>query len=364
VKLLKKMIFRLLLWAQEEWSIVLILFSTSFLYPLFLSGVYRIFGQNFLLGRVVQAGIASFSIVLLYYLTKEIFDKKIAFIAGLTACFNFTLIHYTGLFGTETFYIFLSIIFFIYLIKSIKYQKINYFILSGIFLGLSSLCRPTILAFIPFVFFALLVTSRIRKLWFFSFITVLMSLLVVFPWTVRNYSIHNRFVLISTNGGGVFWIGLHSGAPGGYHFPKDESNPLYKVKDEVERNRIGYKEGMKFIRNHPKEFIRLMFIKSKQFWSLWPLDAPKSVKQQCVYVILSIIGTFLSIKRRENSIFILLYIFVVWGVHTVVHSGNRYSVPLIPFLCMFASYTLVWVYKYIMDGVNVNCGLGNNLGPR
>jgi len=403
-RIITRLISRFSSWAQKEWLLILLLFLTSItirffyiwkwgdrlnelvisdfrtynylamnllkngfygtnapwsfrppLYPFFLSGIYSIFGPNFFLGRFVQSLIASFSIVFLYYITKEIFDKKVAFIAGLFSSFNFTLIIHTGLFGSEILYIFLSLIFFMYFIRAVKYKKVAYFVVSGIFLGLSALCRPTILAFIPFIFCGLLITERTKNLWFFSLIMVFVSFLVIFPWTVRNYLVHKEFVLISTNGGYMFWIGLHPGATGDYHFPEDQSNPLYELRDEVKANKIGYREGMKFIKEYPREFIRLMFIKSHQFWNMVPFGRPKSIKQHFVYVILSIIGVFLSVKRWNNLIFIYFYIVAIWGVHVLVHSGFRYSVPLIPFLCIFASHALVWVYQYYLRNILVQC---------
>jgi len=330
------------------------------LYPFFLSVIYAIFGQNFLLARIGQVIIASLSVVFLYFLTKEIFDKKVAFIAGLISCFNFTLIISTGLFGSEILYIFLSLLVLIYLIRGIKYEKIVYFIISGIFLGLSALCRPTILAFIPFIFVGLFVTNRIKNFWFFSIIMIFVSFLVIFPWTIRNYLLYKQFVLISTNGGYMFWIGLHPGATGDYHFPEDQSNPLYKLKDEVEGNKIGYNEGMNFIKKYPKEFIKLIFIKSHQFWNMWPVGKPKSIKQHFLYVILSIIGVFLSVKRWNKLIFIYFYIIATWGVHTIVHSGYRYSVPLIPFLCIFASYASVWLMNIVYGIYRLTLDLGKN----
>ncbi|MFX1552335.1 MAG: ArnT family glycosyltransferase [Promethearchaeota archaeon] len=394
-EIVRRTISKLSLWIKNDWLIILTLFLTSFiirflyiliwderlnelvisdfrtynnlamnilekgffgldnpwsyrppLYPLLLSGIYAIFDQNFLLARIGQAIIASFSVVFLYFLTKEIFDKKVAFIAGLISCSNFTLIMSTGLFGSEILYIFLSLICFVFLIKGVKYEKSLYFVLSGVFLGLSALCRPTILAFIPFVLIGFLLINRIKRLWFYYLIMVFVSFLVIFPWTIRNYVIHKKFVLISTNGGYVFWIGLHKGATGGYHFPEDQSNPLHKMKDEVAGSKIGYREGINYIRNYPREFIRLMFVKSYYFWNLSPFGMAISVKQHFLYLILSMIGIVLSIRKWNDIIFIYLYIGTIWGVHTIVHSGFRFCVPLIPFLCMFVSRAIISACKY------------------
>ena len=66
------------------------------LYPYFLAAIYRLFGRDLLLIRMIQAGLGSLSAVLVYLLGKEIFDRKVGLLAGFVAAAYGALIFYDG----------------------------------------------------------------------------------------------------------------------------------------------------------------------------------------------------------------------------------------------------------------------------
>ena len=79
---------------------------------------------------------------------------------------------------------------------------------AGVFWGVLALGRPAIVAFLPLVLLWLWWNRRTRQDWLKSCSLILVAAtLVLLPWTVRNYRIHGRLILVSTNSGATFWNG-------------------------------------------------------------------------------------------------------------------------------------------------------------
>lgn len=83
------------------------------------------------------------------------------------------------------------------------------------------------------------------------------------PWTVRNYLVFNRFILISSNFGTNFIIG-NSPATTPNNGPAasvgvirimEEANRL--GLDEFERDKFYTKQALMFIQQNPKHYITL-----------------------------------------------------------------------------------------------------------
>lgn len=149
---------------------------------------------------------------------------------------------------------------------------------SGALLGLASLTRPVMLPVPALYFFYAWLTTRTREggqpgrpFWrpvawrpvvAGTFVLTLGMVLVVGPWTVRNYAALGALVPVSTNGGVNLWQGNNPNATGGFYWSDDPAvNPLLRVSDEVEQDRLGRRLALQWIREHPWDFLRLGFIK-------------------------------------------------------------------------------------------------------
>lgn len=306
------------------------------LYPFFISMIYRLGGHHYLLLRLVQAGLAAVTAGLLYLLALRLADSRTAFLAALFFSLDLSLIHMSGVFLTENLYLPLSLLLLLLLLRGEKEGSCPYFLAVGLIGGLAALCRPVVLPFL-FLLGPLWLVFR-RELFRKWPLLLLGAALIVAPWTVRNYRIHHCFIPISTNGGVMFWMGLHHGAPGGYHFPP-ENNPLYSIRDETERNRVGYRESLKFILRYPGEFITLAGKKMAQFWG--PYLNTGSGREWAVFLFLGVAGFFASLHHRRGWLVIYLYLFALAGVHLLAHSGPRYRLSLQPLVELWAALFII-----------------------
>src|SRR5882724_7753337 len=85
--------------------------SRAPLWPFLLAGIYALFGQQSFYGRLFYCFLGSFTCVLTYLLSKDLFGKRIAIFVGIISSLYTGLFLYDGWLYTESLYTFLSMSF-------------------------------------------------------------------------------------------------------------------------------------------------------------------------------------------------------------------------------------------------------------
>lgn len=319
------------------------------LYPFFLALVYKVIGHNYSAIWVLQAIIGAVTCILIYLFGKITFGKIVASFSAIVATFHFDLVIYNAMLLTETLYIFLVLVTFFYLFKAFE-QRINmkYYLVAGVFAGLSALTRPIIMIFLVFlVIWGLRQKENRRGILFFVFCLFL----VISPWIIRNFLIYHQFIPI-TAGGENFWWGNNPQA-NGECLITDEMRNLNL--SQLELNYGGYKRGLRFIAQHPGRFFLLALKKMSLFWSLlrieawWPhmqgIDRILSIALSFLFAafILSfgILGIVFSYNEKNvHSFWLTNFIFLCPLSLVPFFVEARYRLPIYPFMIIFASYGL------------------------
>ena len=252
---------------------------------------------------------------------------------------------------------------------------------AGAFWGVLALGRPAIVAFLPLTLLWLWLNCRTRQDWLKSSALILVAAtLVLLPWTVRNYRIHGRLILVSTNSGATFWNGNSPFSTGTGHLvytkrvdeylgrPHDPSQPpvvqlqpyplpadlqvQVATISEIELDRRQFQAGLAFIRQQPKEWLTLMGQKAIGF--LWfrrdigaLYDASWTAYYKPFYVILLILtiaGLVVSTRYwRRYSLLYLLFVFYT-AIHVAYNVQTRYRWEIEPFFLIFAALCVVEVF--------------------
>lgn len=89
-------------------------------------------------------------------------------------------------------------------------QEIGTGAIAGLLAGAGVLVRPAMLFFLLLAGIWLLA----RRRWALLAALAAASLLVIAPWTARNYREHGRLILVASEGGLTFWTGNHPLSPG------------------------------------------------------------------------------------------------------------------------------------------------------
>jgi tetratricopeptide (TPR) repeat protein len=343
-------------------------------YPLVLGAVYSISIQDrFFTIRIFQHILGAILCVIMFLLTKNVFNRVSGIVAGILTMFYGPLIFYEGEILIEFFFLFLNALSLYLLILAVKKKSKFFFLLSGIALSLSIITRPNILLFVPVVFLWILFLRRTKiiQILFNAILFILPIILLVSIVTVRNYVVGKDFVLISSQGGINFYLGNNPNSDGMTPKTKKRYEWHGKYKDSVEEYAKRYLEEVKgeplspsqvsdywyqkavnYIKSQPFDWLKLMFKKSVLFWNNYEI---KNVKNYyfCkryshllkivpfsfgVIATLGIFGLIINISRRPSymSLLLILYIFVFMFSIILYFVCDRLRLPVIVGLIPFA----------------------------
>jgi 4-amino-4-deoxy-L-arabinose transferase-like glycosyltransferase len=121
------------------------------LYYYYLAIIYKIFGVNPYIARLIQMILGVFTSLLIYLIAKKVFNKPVALISLVISIFYGMFYIHEGVLLLEplaTFLNTLSIFLLLRIEDKPSYKNIAF---AGIAIGLSALCRANILLFVPFL---------------------------------------------------------------------------------------------------------------------------------------------------------------------------------------------------------------------
>lgn len=348
------------------------------LYPFFLAGIYFFCGESLLAVRIFQSVLGALTCLLLYFTGRTVFNRKVGFICSILALLYPYFIYYTGDILAETILTFLlsaSIASIAWFQREPDFRRAG---LTGLCLGLTALCKPVILPFVVVVLCWMIFRLRhqcLRALQT-SLLTGTVTLLVILPWTIRNYIYYHEFILVST-GGLALWMSynpyterleqvpelLSTADQNSHSLPEDFT--YYPVKryaeinslPRLEADRIFRQEAMDFIRNNPGKVVWLWYKRLGHFWRLYPLVATPANKivalvSSGTVIIGGWIGIILSWRRWPDSRLLLGLVLTYTLVYVISLTNIRYRVPLDGVMMVFAALAL-WrmsVYYFCKKG--------------
>jgi GT2 family glycosyltransferase/4-amino-4-deoxy-L-arabinose transferase-like glycosyltransferase len=171
-------------------------FTRSPIYPFFLAGVYLLLGQEIIVIRLVEALVGAGLAVAIAIMARRIGGEAVGRLGGLlwsiypTGVFIVGLVYPTNLatillagavlcMGTET-------------DQELAAGRV---VVGGILLGLAALTVPVVLATVVFASLWIIYWQPTRRFGMTALFLFGVAISVV-PWTVRNFYVHDRFVLV------------------------------------------------------------------------------------------------------------------------------------------------------------------------
>jgi hypothetical protein len=346
---------------------------TSFrapLYPSFLAAVYFFNGldfSRFLAARLAQVFLLGAPLApLTYWVAKRLSllsaspelneetgkgrEESIARIAAwVVACYPMLLVYPLGL-GTENLFFVLLLCSFLFLLKSIETQNTSHFIFAGIFLALTTLTRSVILPFAGVAILYLFYLHRKQAL-----LTGLVFTLVLLPWIVRNSMLHHKLTGVETSMGYNLYLGYHPKGNGSFVF--GPSLDLLTILDDAQRDQVGTRMAVGFIRDQPQRFLPLAFNRLGYFFGLdkrvlmyfysnnivgfmpQPVLLFISAVLLLPFVLVSIASALGTALLKWNSHILLLFLLMLTYIlpHVFILSEDRFHLALIPYLSILAA---------------------------
>lgn len=146
----------------------------------------------------------------------------------------------------------------------------------GVVLGIGILTRPDLVALGGLLLVWLVWQRRQAKpILRVSAIAIVVAMLIVAPWSMRNYRVHGQFVLLTTVTGEWLWRGNNLNATG-TSLTADGRSQLEAAPaafrerifaaNELQQNALLTEEAVRFIRDDPAAFLARA---AKRFWYFW-----------------------------------------------------------------------------------------------
>lgn len=140
------------------------------------------------------------------------------------------------------------------------------FVGCGVCLGFAALTQPatTLFGFL-FIGYEMLSSAPLVQKVIRIMIAGIVTVLVISPWTIRNYVVHGEFVPINTAGGIVFYSANNDNATGGW-IPLDEFvDTELQQADEIRKNQLAYKRAFSWINENRLRSVELVILKQTRF---------------------------------------------------------------------------------------------------
>jgi 4-amino-4-deoxy-L-arabinose transferase-like glycosyltransferase len=309
------------------------------LYPLFLSGIYRLVGTNHMAVKLIQALMGTLVCWLTYYLGRSLYGSKAGLIAaGLLAIYP-PAVYVSCLLLTENLYIpLLLIAVSLYLFSAHSRFRA---ILSGLVFGLASLTRPVALLLPAFLIGLEAVKRRGRGPWSQGALLIAFMGLTILPWTARNYAVTGQFILINKQVGGSFFMSTYAPTMGRTPIDPQERAALVRTfqaikarsTSELDFDRAFAEAAWENIRRSPMTFLEILALNVGRFWyarntrvyekwiGLWNLLA----------LILAGFGLWTSWRQPATHSLVAIIIYF-WTLHLFFVPTVRMSLPIMSFV--------------------------------
>ena len=186
--------------------------------------------------------------------------------------------------------------------------------------------------------------------------TLAAFLVVLLPWTGRNYLVFHRVVPVDTVSGLNLLIGNNPRANGTFTFIDhlDAYQRAVWIPNEADRDRVLMSEALGYIRSHPARFWDLTKLRWRLFWTQdqdylealyhWeriPLIGSRRVVSvvQTGLLAMGLAGLVLAWRHRHALLFAggALYVAVA---QSIFYEAPRYRLPAMPFLALLAAFAL------------------------
>jgi 4-amino-4-deoxy-L-arabinose transferase-like glycosyltransferase len=232
-------------------------------------------------------------------------------------------------------------------------RRVTAALVCGVLTGAGILIRPALLLFLPMAGLALVW----RRQWTTAGAITLGTLVVLGPWTLRNVAVHDRAVLVASDGGVTFWTGNHPLAIGEGDMA---ANPALKVDNqrlrsahpgltEEEMEPVYYREALTWIAAHPADWLWLEL--RKVFYLIVPVGPSYTLHSNLYFaasllsyvplLIVAVIGAALlgGDMARTPGMWLLALSSIATAL--VFFPQERFRIPIIdPALILLASVAL------------------------
>lgn len=318
-------------------------------YPAALALVTKVFGESYAAFYAANAAFSAATCALIFFIAKETFGRKTAWLALLFSVFYVDMIWYSGVMLAETMGM-LLLAFTAWLVVKDRHPA-----LAGLAFGLTCMVKGLFLlalpAFLLWIWYKYRSQGWFKKAVYFS----LLAGLAMLPWNLRNMRVHKEPVLLEPHWALAIFDGHNPYSTGGcdYLFLGTDYGKFYTDPNlsMVEKGRICKQKSLEFALNNPLREVQLTLLKASKHlvfttsFVLYRTDYPLrktfftlSTLQNTVLFPLCVIGLVFAFRDRNAFGLSLIILFFVGVFITLFAAEVRKRMPFVPFLLLLAAH--------------------------
>ncbi len=319
-------------------------------FPLLLGAIYRVFGQRYEVARLAQALMGAAVCPVVLALGVRLFTPPVGILAALVCAVHPYAVFWSAYLLSEPLCVLLATASTWALVKADADPRWTPAWSS--LCALSALTRPNM--GLLFVFGALWLARRGRTRVAACAGAVVVFCLLLFPWTLRNYAVHGRFVAITTKGGTVLWESNNPYVVGdpemrgrATHAPSLPEARLTEGLSEADADALYSRLALRFMREHWRELPELFLWKLLRLWNPLPelegwLRRVAASASIVPIFVLFVAGLAMGVGRREVRLLPLLVPVAAVTATTLIYWGDaRIRAPADPQIILIATFGLV-----------------------
>jgi asparagine N-glycosylation enzyme membrane subunit Stt3 len=235
----------------------------------------------------------------------------------------------------------------------------------GALWAVCALINTSIMSLIPFfVAWILWNLYRQSKPWLRQLATALLVFVLgVAPWTLRNYMAFGKFIPLRSNFGLVLWMANHSESLGfdGFSSPYGNAQQatIYRQMGEAEYMRTKKLEAYAFMKSHPK---RTLANALRNVWIFWFGVTDREVNPwygsseyrtidfiaNAAIISLGLVGILLALRSRNAAALLYLAVLIFFPpLYYLTRPGLRFRLAIEPILAVLAAYGAVCILNWL-----------------
>lgn len=320
------------------------------LYALLVAFVYKIFGPNVLYAKIITSLFDALVCLYIYLICKQIFhNRKLGLLASaLYSVYPFAIYMASIMYYQTLLNLCLCIMVFCLLKARANWRNGA---ACGVAFGLSALAKPVtlpLIIFLPFIKFLEYIFKKIACDNFIQWTAffVFAGVVVLLPWTVRNYIVFHEFVPVQKGGPAAFFQGSRE-----EYIDVDVDTLRVKFKEDFSDTPSMYKRGFD---NHIHQLVDspmayLAFLVKKFAYSWFntegKTDNTKALLVQSPFLLMALIGFVSALKMwfRNFNYYIFIIVMFIVGVQVLYFPLVRYTLSVMPLMMIYSSVGIYFV---------------------
>ena len=281
----------------------------------------------------------------IFLISRNYLNEQKALLVTLAYLFYPTTWHWESQFMSESLFIWLNNLFFLFVHKYLIEGKIKELCIASVFGALSLLTRPAAIFTLGIIYCYLILRQKPNSAIKTAAVSIFVFIIIFCPWITRNYKIFGQFIPGSTSAGITIYT---SYVNWGYdmsinNLMPEDRRKITQLESAYEKNKFLVKRTFEYLKQYPSKIITLVPLKLKDY--LHPFDGrwyplKYGSKYNIFYgVLLSLAALALYWYRNRKFVIVnLSVLYILGGIISAVifHGEIRYRFVLNPVFFLLA----------------------------